>query len=65
MNFKSFIKKKMPVSFIVKRQRWKTLCLLKHEGKREFRRFFTGICCSCMFRSSSDGKPLDFLCPSD
>ena len=39
MNFKSFIKKKMPVSFIVKRQRWKTLCLLKHEGKREFRRF--------------------------
>ena len=29
----------MPVSFIVKRQRWKTLCLLKHEGKREFRRF--------------------------
>lgn len=33
MNFKSFIKKKMPVSFIVKRQRWKTLCLLKHEGK--------------------------------
>ena len=29
----------MPVYFIVKRQRWKTLCLLKHEGKREFRRF--------------------------
>jgi nitroreductase len=39
MSFKSFIKKRLPVSSIVKRQRWKTLRLLMREGKREFRRF--------------------------
>ena len=33
------LKKRCLFLLLLKRQRWKTLCLLKHEGKREFRRF--------------------------